>query len=258
VISESVTAPTHADTGTPLPLWLYAVTATGVQTPPELLGVGEVPLRVVEHEDVAAIVSGVDPERPASGRRDLLAHSAVVDAARGGSTLVPVQFGSVLEDEDALRHGFLEPRREELLDLLRMLEGRSQFNVRARYIEDQVLAEIVRESPEVAELRRRTRDAPEELVYADKVRLGELIARRMAEKRGLDADLLLEVVVPQTVSHVVREVGGSDVLSLAVLVDDTAEEEFTDVMEALAEAVHERMRLELVGPLAPFDFTGGL
>ena len=32
-------------------------------------------------------------------------------------------------------------------------------------------------------------------------------------------------------------------------------EEFEDVLEGLAEALHERVRLRLVGPLAPYDFV---
>ena len=34
-------------------------------------------------------------------------------------------------------------------------------------------------------------------------------------------------------------------------------EEFEDTLEGLAEAVHERIRLRLTGPVAPYDFVEG-
>jgi hypothetical protein len=46
------------------------------------------------------------------------------------------------------------------------------------------------------------------------------------------------------------------VLDVALLVDDSGAPRLVDALEALAEAVHERILLRLVGPLAPFDFVG--
>ena len=45
-------------------------------------------------------------------------------------------------------------------------------------------------------------------------------------------------------------------MDVAVLVDDDRRDEFEQQLEDLAEAVHERIRLRLVGPVAPFDFVG--
>jgi hypothetical protein len=38
---------------------------------------------------------------------------------------------------------------------------------------------------------------------------------------------------------------------------DRLREPFEEHREGLAEAVHERIRLRLVGPVAPYDFVGG-
>ena len=50
--------------------------------------------------------------------------------------------------------------------------------------------------------------------------------------------------------------GATHLLDLAVLVEDELAPEFEDALEVLAEAVHERIRLRLVGPVAPYDFAG--
>ena len=47
-----------------------------------------------------------------------------------------------------------------------------QLNLRATYREEQVLTEVVQSHPEIAELRRRTKDLPEGAMHPDLVRLG--------------------------------------------------------------------------------------
>ena len=55
----------------------------------------------------------------------------------------------------------------------------------------------------------------------------------------------------------VRPVSGLErVLDVAVLVDAAQREELENRLEVLAEEVHGRIRLRLLGPTAPYDFAG--
>jgi hypothetical protein len=117
---------------------------------------------------------------------------------------------------------------------------------------------VVATHPEIAELRERTRHLPEDSSYGDRVRLGVLVSRALEDRRDHDSEVLLDAVLPWTAAHVVRSGAGMDhVLDVALLVDDSHRAEFEAQLEGLAEAVHERMRLRLVGPVAPYDFVGG-
>ena len=121
-----------------------------------------------------------------------------------------------------------------------------------------MLAEVVDSDPEIARLRQRTRDVPEDVAYPDRVRLGELVARAMEVKREDDGNVILDAVLPHVAAHNIRSGSGVDhLLDVAFLVDDERREAFEDVLEQLAEAMHERARLQLFGPLAPFDFVEG-
>ena len=67
------------------------------------------------------------------------------------------------------------------------------------------------------------------------------------------------MVVPWVAGSRAAAGGGLDhVLDVALLVDDDRRGDFEEALEALAESVHERIRLRLVGPVAPYDFVGGL
>ena len=223
----------------------------------DLTGLDGAPLEAIVVDDVAAVVGRVRLERPPGRRADLVAHSVAVDTLAQRGPVVPVRFGSMIEDVEGFVAEYLAPRSAELAELLADLRGRSQFTVRATYDEETVLAEIVATDPEVARLRERTRDLPEEAAYSDRVRLGELVSRALDDRREAEQAGLLDAIVGWTAAHVVRRSSGlHGLLDLAVLVDDEQREGFEDALEELAEAGHPRYRIALVGPAAPYDFVG--
>ena len=228
--------------------------------PSDLTGLSGAPVRLVREGELAVVVSDLPLDQPPGRAPDVVAHHEVLDAIAGATSVVPVQFGSLLASEEDVREDLLLARGDDFAALLEELAGRAQMNLRASYLDDVVLAEVVREDPDVAELRRRTRDVPEDQSYGDRVRLGELVARALDAKRGPDADALMTVVEPLVAAWSERTSGsgsGDTVLDVALLVDLDRLTEVEDTLEGLAEAVHERMRLQLVGPLAPYDFVGG-
>ena len=239
-------------------LFVYAVVEGEASVPRGLAGVDDSPVGLVTHGRVAAAVGVIDLDRPPGRKRELLAYSAVVDALAAAGAVVPVRFGSVVPDARSIVEDLLAPDEDHLAAELARLAGHRQLTLRASYLEDVVLAEVVGEDPEVRALRERTRDLPEEASYAERVRLGELVARAMERKRITDGDLLLAAVLPHAAAHVLRPGKRLDhVLDVALLVPDAGRDALELVLEDLAEAWHERLRLQLLGPMAPYDFAGG-
>lgn len=224
--------------------------------PEDAVGPDGAALRQVMFHDLAAVVGGVMPGwRP--GREDLVRYSSIVDGLAQHGPVVPVQFGSLLADEQEVVDRVLAPEAERLSALLEELAGKVQVQIRARYVEEAVLAEVVAADPEVRDLRERTKDLPDEVGHADRIRLGELAAHAVAERAAEDADTVLDVVRPHVTAEIIRPVGGLDVLDVVALVEAEELHVLEDALEALAEAAHDRMRIRLVGPTAPYDFVGG-
>jgi hypothetical protein len=236
---------------------VHGVVPSGTVLPDGLLGVDERPVELVRSDRVAAVVTWIDLERPPGRRADLLAHQSVLDTLSQQVPVAPVRFGSVLEDDAVVLDEMLRPQEDVFEEILGQLVGRHQFNLRATYVEEVVLAELVTTEPEIRTLRERTRDLPEDAAYGDRVRLGELVARGLQARSEEDADLVLDAVLPYTVAHEVRTPPSAmQVLDVALLVDDDRAGALEDHLEGLAEAVHERIRLRLLGPVAPYDFAG--
>jgi len=220
-------------------------------------GLDDAPVHLVRHGPTAALVSVVRLERPPGRRNDLLAHSRVLDTFAAAGAVVPVRFGSILLDEESVRSEVLEPRQDQFVQLLGELSGALQFNLQARYDEGTVLTEVVTGDPEIAALRERTRDLSEEESYPDRVRLGELVSQQLSARRASDEQVILDALTPHVLDYRTRPGGAIDHLAdLAVLVDSAHRDQFEAAAEQLAGQMHQRARLRLLGPMAPYDFVG--
>jgi len=235
---------------------VYGIVPAGTKVRTTVIGLHDSPPLVVGHGRVAALVDTVDPDRPLGTREDLLAYRRVLDGVGATTTVVPVAFGSVLPDADSVVEHLLVLSEEHFAELLDYFRGRREYLLRARYHQDVILSEVVAEQPEVAELREQTRDLPEEVSYPARVRLGELVAAALEEKRWTDGEQVIEHLAPYAVDHRVRELSGlEDMVEVALLVDDERSGEFEAAAEDLAERVHTRARLQLLGPMPPYDFV---
>ncbi len=88
-------------------LHLYGVTTADAARPAPVEGRGGAPLRLVSEDGLSVIVSDIDERRPA-GPKDLLAHARVLEAYVETDTVLPMQFGIALTDEEAVREQVLE------------------------------------------------------------------------------------------------------------------------------------------------------
>jgi Gas vesicle synthesis protein GvpL/GvpF len=252
-LGQEATVPGAAPT-----VYVYGIVQTGetAQVSMSLAGLDECEITFVKYEDLAAAVSPIAVHRPLGRRGDLVAHSQALDALAARGAVIPVRFGSVMASEAAVVQELLAPNAERFGRILDGLVQRAQFNLRARYDEAAVLTEIVSAEPEIAELRERTRAASEEELYADRVRLGELVARALEVKRAYDGQVLLDVLAPHSAGYHVREASGLDhLLDVAFLVDVSRRADFEAAAEEIAAVMAERARLKLVGPVAPYDFV---
>jgi hypothetical protein len=218
---------------------------------------GLAPATTVAYGDLVAVVGEIEADRPLARKADLTAYHQVVDALAASGPVVPVRFGSAVVDHAAVADELLAAQHDHLVALLDALADRCQLTLRARYVEEAVLAEVVADDPRIRELNDRTRDVPEDVSWAERVRLGELVAHAVEQRRGRDADELLDLVLPHVVEHREHRGSGLDhLLDVALLVDDDRVPVVEQVLETYAEAAYDRVRVSLMGPLAPYDFVG--
>lgn len=240
-------------------VYVYGILHGPASLPEDLPAVGDagVDVWLATHDTLSALVSELHISRPLGTREDLLAHERVLDSMAEHTTVLPMRFGAVVRDADAVVGELLKPHREHFGFVLSELDGMVQFTVRGRYVDEAHLREVVADQPEVRELRESLQGVAEDAGHAERVRLGELVSNAVTQKRQTDAEALAEVVAPYVAASTAHEVGGQDdAVHVAFLVDRRRRrDEFERAVDELGQRWVNRIQLRLLGPLAPYDFV---
>lgn len=243
-------------------VYVYGIVPADVEMADDVQGVGDPPgeLRLVRHEDIAALISDVDTSRPLGRPEDLTAHQELLDLTVAEAPVLPLRFGAVLTDEEAVAGELLGPHHDEFAAALRELDGRAQYVVKGRYVEETVLREVLRDNKQASQLREQIRDAgDEDATRPLRIQLGEIINDAVSGKRETDTRHACEVLEPHSEALNVREPSHEeDAVNIALLVEISRQEDLEQALNELASKWDGRVRLRLLGPMAPYDFVGTL
>jgi Gas vesicle synthesis protein GvpL/GvpF len=218
--------------------------------------VSEDGVRLIAHRDVAALVSDIEPD-DLRAVRVLRAHWRVLEQAGATTTVLPVRFGTVMADDDAVIGEFLAPSHDELTATLAEMAGKVQLSVKGAYEEDALMASVVARSPAVARLRKQVSGLPEAATYYKRIELGQLVAAEVERARELDGRAIMERLEPHALAARLEPHSGMEsAVNAAFLVDERRIDEFSEAVTALGRELAGRIRLRYVGPLPPYSFTG--
>ena len=231
---------------------MSAVVVYGIVEPdaraPRVPGIDGSRTRVVAHGGVAALVGDLERDELVARRRDLAAYMDVLAAALEHSTVLPLQFGVVLADENAVRRELLEPLRDGLRGALDRFENLVEMRLSARYDESTLLAEIVEKSPPVRRLLGSASPGA-------RLRLGELVAAEYEQRRERDATALLAELGPLALDESRGEGDEWDLLSSSFLVRRADVPAFEAAVARWLDRQAGRVRAELAGPMPPYSFA---
>jgi hypothetical protein len=213
-------------------------------------------VRLIAHRDVAALVSDIDRDGLRAARV-LRTHWRVLEQASSSTTVLPVRFGTVMTDDEAVVEDFLRPEHEDLAARLAAMAGKVQLTVKGFYEEDALMASVVARSPVIARLREQVRGLPEAAAYYKRIELGQLVAAEVERERERDANGIFERLRPLARAAKLEAPSTADAaVHAAFLVDETRVEEFGGAVAALGGELEGRIRLRYLGPLPPYSFTG--
>lgn len=203
--------------------FVYGILPADIEVAAGIPGVGDPPgpLRDVRLDGLAALISEVDLSGRLGSPDDLRTHREILDATAAEVPILPLPFGTILASADAVAVELLAARHDEFAAALDQLEGRTEFQVTGRYVNDAVL--------------------------------GEAIEARREE----DARALRRAMEGLCVASVAREPAGElDAVHVAFLVAAESEPDVQRVIGDLAREWAGRIDVQLLGPMAAYDFAG--
>jgi Gas vesicle synthesis protein GvpL/GvpF len=238
--------------------YVYGVVPADVEPSADVRGVGDPPgqIGVIRSGDLAALASEVDLSQRLGSPEDLTAHQEILDATAAEVPVLPFRFGAVLASEDAVAQELLDANHDEFAEALKELEGRVEYVVKGRYVESVILAEVLSENPQAAQLADQIRGADPDATRDARIQLGEIINEAVTAKREQDTRTLGEAMADHCVASVVRDPTHElDAVHVAFLIESGKKRDMEQVIEKLARDWEGRIELRLIGPMAAYDFV---
>lgn len=240
-------------------IYVYGILPADIELTSDERGVGDPPgkVRVVRCDGLAALVSEVDTSQRLGSPEDLMVHKDLLDAAAADVPVLPLRFGAVLAGEDAVVEDLLQAHHDEFLAALEELDGRLQYVVKGRYVEQAILEEVLAENPQAARLRDEIHGVDENATRDARIQLGEILNEAVTAKRAEDTRALGDAMANHCAASSVREPTHElDAVHVAFLVEADAEHDMEKAVEDFAQNQEGRIELRLLGPMAAYDFVG--
>jgi Gas vesicle synthesis protein GvpL/GvpF len=244
-----------ATTTTTHPTYVYGV-LDATDPPPQGTGIAGAPLHVITADGVTALVSELPTEQIRLGREEVTLHAEVLERALAGGPVLPMRFGVVMDGEAAVRIHLLQAHRDALRAQLENMKDKVELRIRAMYEEDALMREILQSSGDIKRVRDSLRGKSEDATYYDRIRLGEMVAEEVEQRREYDAAQMLERLSPLAVDVHVAAGGHERVaLNASFLVEAPRVGDFDQAVDKIGRDQAGRMRIKYVGPLPPHSFV---
>src|SRR3954466_2513043 len=155
--------------------YVYGVVRSGAPLELPAGGVDGRPVTRVEHGPIAALVSEA-PEGPVkANRRNLLAHTEVLQQVIAAHCVLPMQFGVVMPSETAVANDLLGAHQDALLEQLATFDRLVEVDLKVTCQEEVLLRALMEERPELNEMREGLRGRPADATYFERIKLGEAV-----------------------------------------------------------------------------------
>lgn len=237
-----------------MPTYIYAITpAEHPLRMDGLQGVGKdgSALRTVSTPTLSAVVSTA-PEGLRAKRRDLAAHEAVLEQLMADGAVLPMRFGLVGPDDDAVTQA-LEENVGVYTERLKELDGRLEYNLKVTREEEDLLREIIATDDQVRQLNEQTREQPD--AHDAKVRLGELISQRVTSRQSADSDNIVQNLSAYAVGSSVSDPTSKHFMNVSFLVERNKAAAFSEAVHQDAEQRGDAYTYYLHGPLPAYSFV---
>jgi hypothetical protein len=232
----------------------HAKPFVGEQVPLHTAAIGgpEYPARILSSGDLAAVVSDVPARRMDVNRGPLMAHEAVVIEAMERGEVIPLSFGTIAKNDEAVVEQLLQAASDDLHQQLKAIEGCIELDLKVLWSRERLFEEIVAENERIRTLRDTLAGAS----VNEQIELGQLTSEMMASKSDQEVQAMLDELEPLTVEvRLNRLLTDMMVLNAAFLVEKTRLEAFDKQVSDLTATEEGRLIFRYAGPVPPYHFV---
>lgn len=224
----------------------------------ELQGLQGAPVAVCPVGDVAVIRSDHDGSEILRTRRQMQAHTRVLERLVQIGPVLPMRFGLVASGQDEIAP-LIRAARDRIAAEFARIDGQVEIGLRVGWPREAAFARLLEAEPALARARDglmgRGADA-----HFERIELGRRVAEALDRRRTAAQHAIVRQIAPLCIEHLLR-LPESDVeaVRMECLVPADAEGALAAAAEAAAASVDfagdAEPEIRLVGPLPPFNFV---
>ena len=237
-------------------LYLYGIFPTPGPEGLALEGLDKQPVQTRVVDGFTFLYSEARQDRYLASRRNLLGHEKVLEQAMhaGHRTLLPLQFGLIIENWETVTEQLTAPHSETLDNLFERLTGRREVSVKLFWDAEAELQALMKDDPDL----RERRDCLEgrSLGMDEIVAIGQAIERAMSDRKRQIIQAFQSALSP-----LAAEVAENDLLTEAMIYNAAyliywdEEATFSAQVEALDRQFDPRLKIRYNDFTAPYNFA---
>ncbi len=235
--------------------YIYAVVAGDESRAFPSLGLEGRDVYTIGDGRVAAVVSGLTSSRIRPERAHLKAHYAVLKRLVEDTTPLPMAFGTIADNPQAIRK-ILAQNRRAFEEQLARVAGKVEMGLRVTWDVPNIFEYFVNTHTELRLVRDRLMSARHEFSQEEKIELGRMFDRLLNEDRENHTARVEHVLAPLCVEFKANPCRNEhEVINLACLVKRDAQEEFSAGVFTAAKFFDNNFSFDYSGPWAPHNFV---
>lgn len=237
-------------------IYIYGLVRTGDALACDLgEGIAAGPVRLLPAAHLFALAGAVPHGPVPQTRRNMIAHTSVLERAMARTDVLPLRFGTVASDIGTLA-SCVESNAERFAQAFQAISGRVELGLKASWRDGVIFAEIIASDAELCRLRDRLRSRPASEAYYERVELGRRVEAALAERRAAETAAIMAELSPLAEREAdLRALDEDMIFNRAFLVHRDREADFDARVQSIGESRGSRMSFRYVGPVPPYNFV---
>ncbi|WP_295885837.1 GvpL/GvpF family gas vesicle protein [uncultured Thiohalocapsa sp.] len=237
---------------------IYALTDFGEGSDEQIYkvqGIGGNTVYSISTGDVSAVVSDIHSPKVRPERRNLMAHRAVLAHLLEVGSVLPMRFGVVAANAEAVRD-LLRVNNEAITEQLYRVRHRIEMGLRVSWDVANIYEYFVGMHPLLQEARDRLLALGDNAPRDEKIEVGRLFDRLVNEAREQYTEQVMEVMrnhCEEVMSNPTKK--EKEVMNLACLIERDAQAEFERGVFEASKLFNNDYLFDYNGPWAPHNFV---
>lgn len=237
---------------------LYALCAADDTKPNyNLRGLESAAVYAIDQDGLRAVVSDTLSTRLRPERRNITAHQAVLHSLTEKGTVLPMRFGIIARNAEAIQK-LLAANQEEIKEHFERLNGRVEMGLRVAWDVSNIYEYFVALHPVLSETRDEiwVKNANNKNLRDEKIRLGNIYEALRTADRKESTEKVKEVLFDYCEDIIENPVKKEkDVMNLACLVERERLDEFARGVFEASKLFSNVYLFDYTGPWAPHNFV---